>query len=40
MSRLDEKDPPLPGTLWFVMLMGITFVIGWFALFILLKDRW
>jgi len=36
----DEQDPPLPATLRFVMVMGIAFVIGWFGLFVLLKDRW
>ena len=36
----DEKDPPLPGTLRFVFVMGISFLIGWFGLFLLLKERW
>lgn len=41
MSRdLDEKDPPLIGTLKFVAIMGAVFLIAWFGLFALLKERW
>ena len=41
MNHDDPKaDVPLPSTLRFVFLMGIAIVIGWFGLFLLLKDRW
>ncbi|MGB8796327.1 MAG: hypothetical protein WCC70_02120 [Candidatus Aquilonibacter sp.] len=33
-------DTPLPGTLTFVLAMGVAFLIGWFALFVLLAERW
>ncbi len=36
----DEQDPPLPATLTFVIGMGVAFLIGWFALFFMLKGRW
>jgi len=38
--RPEQRDAPLPGTLWFVLGMGIAFVIGWFSLFALLAERW
>ncbi len=34
------KDVPLHGTLFFVFALGIAITIGWFAMFMLLKDRW
>ena len=36
----DDADAPLVGTLRFVMVMGISFVLLWFVLFALLKGRW
>lgn len=36
----DDHDPPLPGTLTFVTVMGVCFLIAWFGLFVLLKERW
>ena len=36
----DHRDPPLPGTLRFVMVMGSCFFIAWFLLYILLRSRW
>lgn len=36
----QEKEMPLPATLTFVLLMGVTFVILWFGIFALLKGRW
>ena len=36
----DDSDAPLVGTLRFVMVLGITFAILWFAMFALLKGRW
>jgi hypothetical protein len=38
--KLDEKDAPLPGTLRFVMVMGVCFLVGWFLLYLLLQERW
>jgi hypothetical protein len=35
-----RADEPLPATLLFVSVMGILFVIGWFAMFLLLRARW
>ncbi|HTV93577.1 MAG TPA: cytochrome c oxidase subunit 2A [Verrucomicrobiae bacterium] len=34
------RDVPLPGTLAFVLVMGLAFLIGWFALFALMAERW
>ena len=34
------EDTPLPATLAFVLIMGACFLIGWFVLFLLLKERW
>jgi hypothetical protein len=36
----DEKDTPLPATLTFVLLIGITFLILWFGVFMVMKERW
>jgi hypothetical protein len=36
----DRRDVPLPGTLAFVLALGIAYFIGWFALFVLLAKRW
>lgn len=36
----SEADTPLPATLTFVFLMGVTFLILWFGVFMLLKARW
>jgi hypothetical protein len=35
-----ERDEPLPLTLGFVLVMGALIVIGWFAMFLLLQNRW
>ncbi len=35
-----EPEEPLPATLAFVMTMGGTFVVAWFAMFALLSLRW
>jgi hypothetical protein len=34
------RDEPLPATVTFVFTMGILFLVGWFAMFALLKARW
>lgn len=36
----EGEETPLPATLTFVLLMGITFVVLWFGVFALLKGRW
>lgn len=36
----DKTDTPLPGTLGFVLVMGLVFLAGWIGLFLLLKERW
>jgi hypothetical protein len=36
----DTRDVPLPGTLWFVLVMGAVFAVGWFALYELMRSRW
>jgi hypothetical protein len=37
--RTDDKDAPLPGTLRFVFSIGSLFLIGWFLMFWLLRER-
>lgn len=34
------EETPLPATLTFVLLLGVTFVILWFGVFAVLKERW
>jgi hypothetical protein len=36
----SEKDEPLPATVRFVFTIGILILIGWFAMFWLLRARW
>jgi hypothetical protein len=36
----QTHDTVLPATLTFVLLMGVTFLILWFGVFVLLKERW
>ncbi|HKE36703.1 MAG TPA: hypothetical protein VKB39_04685 [Candidatus Baltobacteraceae bacterium] len=36
----SQHDAPLVGTLRFVFVMGATFAVLWFALFLLLRERW
>jgi hypothetical protein len=41
MARDSERrETPLPGTLTFVLVMGLCFLAGWFALFLLMAARW
>jgi hypothetical protein len=35
-----SHDEPLPATVLFVFTMGILMLVGWFAMFALLKARW
>jgi hypothetical protein len=34
------RDEPLPATVFFVFTMGIVFLLGWFGMFVLLRERW
>ena len=34
------KEAPLVGTLRFVFVMGVTFLVLWLGMFWLLKERW
>jgi len=36
----SQRDEPLPATLTFVFTIGILIVLGWFAMFALLRARW
>jgi hypothetical protein len=36
----EAEETPLPATLTFVLTMGVTFVVLWFGIFVLLKERW
>lgn len=40
VQRVETEETPLPATLTFVFLIGVTFVILWFGVFALLKERW
>jgi hypothetical protein len=40
MGVEPRKDEPLPATVRFVFVLGILMVVGWFAMFWLLKVRW
>jgi hypothetical protein len=36
----DDREAPLVGTLRFVFVMGATFLVLWFAMFLLMEARW
>ena len=36
----SPPEAPLVGTLRFVLVMGATFAVLWFALFFVLRERW
>jgi nucleotide-binding universal stress UspA family protein len=40
INMRGKPDTPLPATLRFVFVMGACFLIGWFVLFLLMKERW
>ncbi|HEY9085855.1 MAG TPA: hypothetical protein VIN40_08000 [Candidatus Tyrphobacter sp.] len=40
MSDKNDGDAPLVGTFRFVIVMGVSFALLWFALLWLLKERW
>jgi hypothetical protein len=41
VPETDEvRDEPLPLTLRFVVGIGAFILIGWFAMFLLLQERW
>lgn len=35
-----SRDEPLPATLSFVFTLGGLILVGWFAMFVLLRARW
>jgi hypothetical protein len=35
-----QRDEPLPATTLFVFGIGLLFAVGWFAMYVLLRDRW
>lgn len=39
-TAVQTQDEPLPGTLTFVVVLGVTFTVLWFGMFMLLKARW
>ena len=39
-TKKGEPEEPLPATLTFVLLIGVTFLVLWFGIFMLLKERW
>jgi hypothetical protein len=38
--REPHDDVPLPATLAFVLAMGAAILVGWLAMFAILKERW
>ena len=42
LDREDRgvSDAPLIGTLRFVFVIGLAFVLGWLGMFALLRSRW
>ena len=40
MNKRVKDEQPLPATLAFVLTFGTAILLGWFAMFVLLKDRW
>lgn len=39
-SAARTEDEPLPATLKFVFGLGISFVVLWFGMYLLLRARW
>jgi hypothetical protein len=35
-----SRDEPLPATLAFVSVLGVLILVGWFAMYFLLRARW
>jgi len=35
-----SRDEPLPATLAFVSALGVLILVGWFAMYFLLRARW
>ena len=40
VAMKTSRDEPLPATLAFVSALGVLIVVGWFAMYILLRVRW
>lgn len=39
-AAVHTEDEPLPGTLTFVLVLGVTFAVLWFGMYLLLHERW
>lgn len=39
-AAAHSQDEPLPGTLAFVLVMGVVFAALWFLMYVLLHERW
>jgi hypothetical protein len=39
-NAVEPAETPLPATFTFVLLLGVTFLVLWFGVFMLLKERW
>jgi len=37
---VKTDEAPLIGTLRFVLVMGVTFAVLWFGMYVLLRERW
>ncbi len=40
MESDEDREAPLPATLGFTLTFGALIVVGWIALFLLLRSRW
>jgi hypothetical protein len=40
LRESEHRDAALPGTLRFVMVMGVAFLVLWYVMFELMKARW
>lgn len=39
-AAVHTDEEPLPGTLSFVLVMGVVFAALWFLMYVLLHERW
>ncbi|MBV8345079.1 MAG: cytochrome c oxidase subunit 2A [Candidatus Eremiobacteraeota bacterium] len=37
---MNDDEAPLIGTLRFVFVLGLTFIVGWLGMYALLRVRW
>ena len=40
VAMKTSRDEPLPATLAFVTVLGVLILVGWFAMYVLLRARW